>query len=57
LQESGGIMKEKAGEVDLEGEVEKWKEEFGVDEARRLEEWVRASVSDWEWLRERRLGV
>ncbi|KAL9093256.1 MAG: hypothetical protein Q9165_003997 [Trypethelium subeluteriae] len=56
---SEGIMKEKAMEspeaIDIDVEARKWREEFGEDEARRLEEWVRQAMPDYIYLWERRL--
>ncbi|KAF2238504.1 hypothetical protein EV356DRAFT_505792 [Viridothelium virens] len=56
---SEGIMKEKALDspeaIDIDAEARKWREEFGEDEARRLEEWVRQAMPDYHYLWERRL--
>ncbi|OAQ71371.1 P-loop containing nucleoside triphosphate hydrolase [Pochonia chlamydosporia 170] len=41
--------------LSVEGEVEKWKDEFGHPAADRLEGWVRAAMPDYEYLRGRRL--
>jgi hypothetical protein len=56
LNASNGIILEKsAASVRIEDEVEKWKQEFGDAGAQRLENWVRAAMSDYEYLREKRL--
>jgi len=59
LQASQGVLREKGGDedVDVDVEVAKWKEEFGVERAGVLEVWCRESLGDWEWLWERRLRV
>lgn len=41
--------------LSVEGEVEKWKNEFGHTAADRLEVWVQAAMPDYEYLRGRRL--
>jgi hypothetical protein len=35
--------------------VGKWKEEFGGLVGRKMEEWVKGAMEDYEFLRERRL--
>lgn len=41
--------------LQIDKEVEKWKHEFGADLAARIEESVRASLDDYEYLRTKRL--
>jgi len=58
LQESSGTRQGKVGEgLDLGEEAQKWRQEFGEVEARKLEEWVRGAIGDWEWLGKTTLGV
>ncbi|KAK4451251.1 hypothetical protein QBC34DRAFT_348270 [Podospora aff. communis PSN243] len=56
LRASKGIMTEKAPrEVDVAGEVEKWKGEFGEEVAAFLKHVVDETMGDYVYLRERRL--
>lgn len=56
LKGSKGVIKGKTPTVvDIDAEVEKWKEEFGLETAALLEKTVRDSMPDYEYLRERRL--
>ncbi|KAK5655191.1 hypothetical protein OQA88_6090 [Cercophora sp. LCS_1] len=58
LKESKGIIKDRTpAAVDIAAEVEKWKAEFGLNGAALLEKTVRESMSDYEYLRERRLQM
>ena len=56
LRTSKGVIKEKTpASVDVDAEVVKWKEEFGVEVAALLERLVRDAMPDYEYLRERRV--
>ena len=58
LRESKGVIKEKTPrELDVEAEVEKWKEEFGEEVSEFLQAVVRETIGDYEYLRDRRLKV
>jgi hypothetical protein len=58
LRTSSGIIKDKTpATVDIEAEVEKWKEEFGPEGAAMIERTVWAAMPDYEYLREKRLKV
>ena len=58
LSASTGILKDKAAtDLDMDVEVVKWKEEFGIDEAEKIERWVRAAMPDYEYMREKRLRM
>ena len=53
---SKGIVKGKtAVGLDLDREAEKWRTEFGEEEGRKIERFVRDAMPDYEYLRERRL--
>jgi hypothetical protein len=56
VNNSRGILKGKTMEgVVLEEEVKKWKEEWGDIEGGKVEDWVRADMQDYEFLKQRRL--
>ncbi|RHZ64672.1 hypothetical protein CDV55_104990 [Aspergillus turcosus] len=56
LMGSSGVVKEKAPKVvDVASEAEKWKHEFGDEEASFILEIVREVMPDYEFLRQRRL--
>lgn len=56
LHDSEGLVREKVvKEVDLEGEVEKWKGEFGEETAEKMERIVRGEMVHYEYLRGKRL--
>jgi hypothetical protein len=56
ISRSAGVEKGKVGEgLDLEVEAGKWMEEFGELVGGRMEVWVKGALSDYEFLRERRL--
>ncbi|KAK5651405.1 hypothetical protein OQA88_12493 [Cercophora sp. LCS_1] len=58
LKESNGVIKGKTpAVVDIDAEVEKWKDEFGIETAAFLENAVRETMPDYEYLRERCLRV
>lgn len=44
-----------AGDIDIEKEAIKWREEFGEDGGRNLEQWVRDALPDYNFLHSRRL--
>ncbi|KAM5457391.1 hypothetical protein MaudCBS49596_000586 [Microsporum audouinii] len=44
-----------AGHVDIDQEAEKWREEFGEEIGRLVEEYVRAAMPDYTYLKARRL--
>lgn len=55
---SEGIMREKAPDpetMDLDKEAEGWRVEFGEEEGRRMEGWVKGAMEDYLYLRERRV--
>ncbi|KAI0404533.1 hypothetical protein F4802DRAFT_220392 [Xylaria palmicola] len=53
---STGVDKGKiAGKIDISGEAEKWRDEFGEEGGRKLERWVREAMPDYEYLRSQRL--
>ncbi|EXJ75228.1 uncharacterized protein A1O5_01924 [Cladophialophora psammophila CBS 110553] len=57
LLSSTGLIKEgkTAIGLDIEREAQKWKAEFGGEEAKKLLSWVKDAMPDYEFLRERRL--
>lgn len=58
FNQSTGVDKGKvAGDVNLEVEAEKWKNEFGEESGSRLERYVRDAMSDYEYLHSRRLKM
>jgi hypothetical protein len=58
LSSSSSVLKEKAPtDLTIEKEMLKWRTEFGDDEARRIEGWVRAAMPDYEYMRAHRLMV
>ncbi|KAJ5760231.1 hypothetical protein N7520_007387 [Penicillium odoratum] len=58
LENSSGIVKDKAPEsVDIDAEAAGWKVEFGEEVGRLLEESVRGSMPDYEYLKARRITV
>ncbi|KAK2769726.1 hypothetical protein FQN53_005946 [Emmonsiellopsis sp. PD_33] len=57
LYSSTGIMAEKSFcGLTVDGEVAKWKVEFGEVDGRKLERWVWEAMSDYEYLWEKRFG-
>lgn len=44
-----------AGDIDIDKEAVKWREEFGEDAGRNLEQWVRDALPDYQFLHSRRL--
>lgn len=58
LENSSGIVKDKAPEViDIDAEAVKWREEFGEETGALVEEYVRKSMPDYEYLKARRITV
>jgi hypothetical protein len=58
LIHSTGIIKDKTPTVvDITAEARQWKEEFGDEVATMLEKMVRDAMSDYEYLRSRRITV
>lgn len=55
LTSSGIIQGNTFERLSIEGEVEKWKEEFGDSTARKLRRWVGSAMGDYEYLADRRL--
>ncbi|KAF4555551.1 Hypothetical protein D9617_2g055120 [Elsinoe fawcettii] len=56
IANSTGIRQDKkAGNIDLEKEVAKWKEEFGAEAAGELEKRLKEEMEHYEYLRERKL--
>ena len=55
---SKGIVEGKtAVGLDLEKEAGKWRDEFGDEEGRKVERFVREAMADYEYLREKRLRL
>ncbi|KAI1267047.1 hypothetical protein F5Y18DRAFT_381329 [Xylariaceae sp. FL1019] len=54
---TGVNMDKVAGNVDIEKEAVKWREEFGEEGGRKLEKWVREAIPDYEYLRSKRLTL
>jgi hypothetical protein len=53
---SAGIVKDKTSiGLDIAEEAAKWKIEFGEQEGQRIENWVRAAMPDYEYMRGKRL--
>jgi hypothetical protein len=53
---SDGIVEGKTSVgLDIAEEAKKWRAEFGEEEGKRLEVWVRAAMPDYEYMRARRL--
>ncbi|EXJ55450.1 hypothetical protein A1O7_08377 [Cladophialophora yegresii CBS 114405] len=59
LLSSAGIIREGkvAAGLDIEQEMRKWSDEFGEEEAKKIEAWVTAAMPDYDFLCERRLRV
>lgn len=58
LENSTGIVKDKAPEtIDIDVEAAKWREEFGEEVGALLEQSVRNSMPDYEYLTARRITV
>jgi hypothetical protein len=56
LLASSGVMTGKsAGNLDIEVEARKWRQEFGKIQGAKMEEYVRAAMPDYEYLKARRL--
>ncbi|KAJ5824524.1 hypothetical protein N7447_006864 [Penicillium robsamsonii] len=56
LEESTGVVKDKApASVDVDGEVAKWRVEFGDEVAEMLEKTTRDSMPDYEYLKANRV--
>ncbi|RGP76740.1 hypothetical protein FLONG3_5180 [Fusarium longipes] len=46
-----------AGNIDIDEEVAKWTNEFGEEEAKKLEKWVRDALPDYEFMHAKRMRV
>ncbi|UPL02781.1 hypothetical protein LCI18_013715 [Fusarium solani-melongenae] len=46
-----------AGNLDIAKEAAKWRAEFGDEDGSKLESWVRAAMSDYEYIRSKRLNI
>ncbi|KAJ5948575.1 hypothetical protein N7454_001882 [Penicillium verhagenii] len=58
LENSSGIVRDKAPEdVDIDAEAAKWRVEFGEEIGGLVEEYVRKSMPDYEYLKARRITV
>ncbi|KAF7590780.1 hypothetical protein BBP40_002396 [Aspergillus hancockii] len=44
-----------AGDIEIDEEVKKWREEFGEEDGRMIEKYVRAAMPDYEFLKSKRL--
>jgi hypothetical protein len=47
--------KKTAGDIDINEEGRKWRDEFGEEDAQMIEKYVRAAMSDYEFLKSKRL--
>lgn len=59
LNASTGLLEDKlaAGKIDVDVEAGNWREEFGEDNGREIERWVREAMPDYEFMMARRLRV
>ncbi|KAJ5297787.1 hypothetical protein PENANT_c012G11545 [Penicillium antarcticum] len=58
LNHSSTLLKEKTPvAIDMVAEAEKWKNEFGEDIGKQMEEWVQSAMPDYDYLRARRLHL
>ncbi|KAG9250824.1 uncharacterized protein F5Z01DRAFT_342313 [Emericellopsis atlantica] len=58
ISASTGIDNSKlAGDVDIDAEAVKWREEFGDEGGRKLEQWVRDAIPDYRFLHSKRLRI
>ncbi|KAI0452020.1 hypothetical protein F5B21DRAFT_484862 [Xylaria acuta] len=58
INASTGVDKRKmAGNINIDTEAEKWRNEFGEEGGSKLERWVRAAMPDYEYLRSERLTL
>ncbi|KAJ5794692.1 hypothetical protein N7457_001291 [Penicillium paradoxum] len=58
LMASSGIRKDKlAVNLELEVELEKWKEEFGVEQGLQIRDWVVEAMDDYTYLKSQRLRL
>ncbi|KAI1431869.1 hypothetical protein GGR50DRAFT_689383 [Xylaria sp. CBS 124048] len=58
INASTGIDKGKlAGAIDIDAEALKWRDEFGDEGGRKLEQWVREAMPHYEYLYSRRLRL
>jgi hypothetical protein len=56
IQASTGIVKSKiSAGIDINVEAQKWREEFGEQHGRKMEQWVRDAMPDYEYLKAKRL--
>ncbi|MCJ1305305.1 hypothetical protein MMC08_008119 [Hypocenomyce scalaris] len=56
ISASAGIVEGKTStNLDIDEEAKKWRVEFGVEEGEKIEKWVRAAMSDYEYMKARRL--
>ncbi|KAM0549201.1 hypothetical protein ACHAPJ_009510 [Fusarium lateritium] len=46
-----------AGDIDIDKEAAKWRNEFGDEGGDKLESWVRAAMPDYEYMRSKRLTI
>jgi hypothetical protein len=45
------------GDLDIDAEAQKWRAEFGDVDASKLENWVRAAMPDYEYMRSKRVTL
>ncbi|KAF4624939.1 hypothetical protein G7Y89_g13230 [Cudoniella acicularis] len=58
ISSSSGIVEGKTSKnLDIDVEAKKWKMEFGEVEGKKIEEWVRAAMPDYKYMRSRRFGL
>ncbi|KAF4967209.1 hypothetical protein FSARC_5188 [Fusarium sarcochroum] len=46
-----------AGDLNIDDEAVKWRNEFGDEGGKKLESWVRAAMADYEFMRSKRLRI
>ena len=55
LTASAGVVGGKTAEgLDIDSEAKKWREEFGEEMGKKIENWVRAAIPDYEFMKARR---
>ncbi|KAM0192399.1 hypothetical protein ACHAPI_008346 [Fusarium lateritium] len=58
LNDSDKVNLDKVGgDIDLDTEAQKWRAEFGDNDASKLESWVRAAMPDYEYMRSKRVTL
>ena len=58
LHNSAAILKDKTStNIDIDEEARTWRTEFGEEEGDKIEKWVRAAMSDYEYMKAKRLRL